>query len=241
MAQFKLSSAFLIWRAYSITRHRKTYPNKRRSMTTADCSVKSSEHSLRKYAFHRSDFISKGAKIICRLLFHRRQKTLHEYFHNWRREIRCRLLMLLRCWHLWNNSIAQSKLMKMTARRFLVIAYKPLLKVFRVVSGENKREAWRRWVLCVQVLRSLEQQKIRLKLLFQCWKLTTVASIDGKKQLRKVDLLSLLNLPPWHCMYIGTIAAGHAGASGQCQCSRSGVWPAIQRPTRQSRRREEPA
>jgi hypothetical protein len=150
------------------------------------CSVKSSKYSLRKYVFQRADFISKGAKIVCRLLFHRQQKKLHTYLHIWRREIRCRLLMLLRCWHLWNNSTAQSKLFKMKAKRFLVIAYKPLLTVNRIVSREKKSEAWRRWVLCAQVLRSQEQRKIQLKLLFQCWKLTTVASKKGIKQLRKV-------------------------------------------------------
>eukprot|EP01036_Dinobryon_divergens_P028011 gene28011-36890_t len=77
----------------------------------------------------------------------------------------------------------------MTGRRFLIIASKPLMKVFRIISGEKKSEAWGRWVLCVQLLRSLEQQKLRLKLLFKCWKLTTVASIAGKKQLRKGRLL----------------------------------------------------
>ena len=185
LVKFKLTSSFLIWRAYIISRHRKQYPKKRLVMR----SVNSCELlSLQKYHFQRSDFISKGAKVICRLIFHRQQKLLHSYFHNWRREIRCRMFMLLHCWHLWTNSTARSKLLRMTGRRFLTIACKPLTKVFRIISREKKSEAWRRWLLCVQLLRSLEQQKIRLKLLFQCWKLTTVASIDGKKQLQKVEL-----------------------------------------------------
>lgn len=190
LVKFKLTSAFLIWRAYIISRHRKKYPKKHLKINDGP-SVTSCE--LHKYHFQRADFISKGAKIICRLLFHRLQKRLHTYFHNWRREIRCRMRILLHCWHLWTNSTAKSKLLRMTGRRFLIIASKPLMKVFRIISGEKKSEAWGRWVLCVQLLRSLEQQKLRLKLLFKCWKLTTVASIAGKKQLRKVENMSSWN------------------------------------------------
>ena len=176
---FQTREVFLMWRKFSIL----SVSRYERRFQPSHCKRL---EQLKSTSLSRLNFLSKGVKILGRLIFHCQRKRLHKSFSYWKREIHSCIWLKRRHFDKWVIKTSRIKLLRMSAFRFWSLVVKPFTKIYRTMRLEKLRAALIRWNSYTAIERENQKRIIRLKLLFQCWKLSSIGMHSSKLLLRKV-------------------------------------------------------